>query len=159
MVKPPIFSLFAAAMTPPTSGRVLDVTGLSKSFVLVALLLAPASNELEYDESLLELVLKVLVLALPVLPPLELVFVTPPVFVLAFSFELKSLNLSSIEFCLLSTNFDLWFGILFCEVGCGVEDWGILCCCCLSGVADWLRGTKPRPLGVGIPDAAGDEAL
>lgn len=107
MVKPPMFSRFAVALTPPTMGRGLAETGLSKSFVLVALLLAPASNELEYEESLLELVLKVLVLALPVLPPLVLLFITPLPLVLAFSLELKSLNLSSIEFCLLSSNFDL----------------------------------------------------
>ena len=40
-----------------------------------------------------------------------------------------------------------------------MEDWGILCCCCLSGVADWLRGPRLRPLGVGIPEVAGEEAL
>ena len=39
-----------------------------------------------------------------------------------------------------------------------MEDCGTLLCC-LSGVADWLLGPKLRPLGVGIPEDAGEEAL
>lgn len=115
MVKPPRFSRFPE-VAPPTMGRALDNFGLSGSFVLVALLLGPASAELELlaliddDVSLRELVLSVLVLfvlLVPVLPalPLELLFVALPL-PFAFSFELNNLNFSSTELCLFPGTFD-----------------------------------------------------
>lgn len=121
MVSPPMLSRLPEIFTP-TMGRAFDSFGLSGSFVLVvlvALLLGPASAELELraliddDVSLRELVLSVLVLALlvPALPGLELLF--PDVLLhFAFSLELKSLNFSSIEFCLLFAKLDLCCGKL-----------------------------------------------
>lgn len=155
MVNPLIFSGFVE-FTPPTMGRGFDVLGLSGS-LLVALLLGPASAELELlalnddDVSLRELVLNVLVLVLPVLLVLELLF-PAPVLPLDFSLALNSLNFSNIEFLFCCV------GILdFCEVGVGVEDCELRPDC-LSGVADWLRGPKLRPPGVGIPEPAGEVA-
>lgn len=111
MVNPPRFSRLPES-APPAMGRGFDNFGLSGSLVLVALLLGPASAELELlalnddDVSLRELVLKVLPLLVPVLLALELLF---PALVLlfAFSFELNNLNFSNIEFCLLPGMFDL----------------------------------------------------
>jgi hypothetical protein len=113
MVNPPRFSRFPGIAPPPT-GRGFDNLGLSGSFVLVALLLGPASAELELlalideDVSLRELVLNVLVLVLlfPALFPLEPLFPTLPL-LFAFSLLLNNLNLSNIEFCLLPGIFDL----------------------------------------------------
>lgn len=93
-------------------GRGFDNLGLSGSFVLVALLLGPASAELELlalieeDVSLRELVLKVLVLLVPLLPAFALFFpALPLLFVL--SLELNNLNFSNIDCCLLPGIFDL----------------------------------------------------
>ena len=126
----------------------------------MALLLGPASAELELralieDEvSLRELLLRVLVLALevPALPPLDTVL-PEPLLVFCLSLVLNSLNFSSIDvFCLL-----LGMPDLLCEVGLGVEHCDRLGG--LSGVADWLRGGRLRPAGVGIPVLGGEVGL
>ena len=104
MVNPPRLSRLLE-LTPPTMGRALESLGLSGSLVLVvlvALLLGPASAELELlalideDVSLRELVLNVLVLLVPVLPGLELLF-PELLFNLALSLSLNNLNFSNIE--------------------------------------------------------------
>lgn len=110
MVNPPRFSRLPES-APPAMGRGFDNFGLSGS-LLVALLLGPASAELELlalnddDVSLRELVLKVLPLLVPVLLALELLLLVLAL-LFAFSFELNNLNFSNIEFCLLPGMFDL----------------------------------------------------